>query len=347
VVFPTDTSTFLEDGQIITTTYTLGQMTDDLIQQLRGTTRDEINLLAGSIDAPASGTVESGIGFVNPLNGITIGSLLAVGTETMYVLNVDESANTAQVIRGFDDTTPVAAGANAQVIVDPPWPRALLQNRIRDEIRKWGPQVYGVANVQIPIVLWQRGYDLGAIVNPVSAGGLGATINRILLVTAPQPPYIGAPGFWFVPGSVDIEQANPSFPFRYQPNANPVEFPSGHSLILTGTALPTVTGNLNVIFATPFNVDTSWDDDTDMISDVGLDERYLDIPALGVTARLMRMIAVRRNMLNVQGQSQDDQAVTAASILQTAAQFKEERDNRLMDAQIQLLSDFPYRSSNY
>lgn len=325
---------------------TLDQMTDDILRQLRGTTRDAINLLGGSIDAPAAGTIET-LSFVNNLDGIDQGALISVGDETMYVLTTNPAAGTASVIRGYDDTIPTAASANAQVQVDPPWPRALIQDRLRDEIRKWGPQVYGVASVQIPIVLWQRGYDLGAIVNSIDDGGLGLIINRILLVTAPQPPYIGAPGFWFVPGTIDVEQTNPSFPFRYVPKANPAEFPSGVALVLTGTSLPTFTGNLNVVFATPFDVDTSWTGTTDLVGDVGLDERDLDIPPLGVTARLLRMVAVRRAMLNVQGQSRDDQDVSMQAILEDASQFEQERDKRLGDAQQRLLSDWPWRSSNY
>jgi hypothetical protein len=195
--------------------------------------------------------------------------------------------------------------------------------------------------------MWQRGYDLGAIVNPIAQGGLGLVINRILKVTAPEPPYIGSPGFWFVPGSVNTTLNDPAYPFRYDPKANPAEFPSGASITLTGLTLPTYVGNLNVIFATPYDVDTSWADTTDLINDVGLDERDLDIPPLGVTARLLRMVAVRRAMLNVQGQSRDDQAVSMQAILEDASQFEQERDKRLGDAQQRLLSDYPWRSSLY
>jgi len=319
--------------------YTLGSLTDDCLRQLRGTTRDLINMLSEPIAAVAALTVQS-INLTTNLNGVTVGSMLAVGPETMYVMATNPAAVSATVIRGYDDTTPAAAAVNSIVAIDPPWPRSLVQSRIRDELRSWGPQVYAVANVQIPVVTWQRGYDLSAITT---------TIIRILRVQAQQPPYIGAPGYWTTEssGAIDTAQANPDFSFRYDPNANPAEFPSGRALIITQPVLPITQGNLNVIYATPFDVDGSWDENTDMISNVGMDSRDLDIPPMGVAARLLRMMSVRRAMLNVEGQSREDQDVTMQAILEAASQFAQSTKMRLGDVQQRLFSDYPIRSSNY
>jgi hypothetical protein len=321
-------------------TYTLGQMTDDTLIQMRGTTRDEVNILAASIDAPAPLTVET-ITLTGDLNGITVGSLLVVGDETIYVLNAYPANTTAQVIRGWDDTTPAVAASGAIVQVDPPFTRSVVQAALKSEIRSWAPQVFNVASTDISIVSLQRGYDMGNSVG---------TIIRVLYVTAPQPPYIGSPGFWDVSGSsnaVDISQENPSLAFRYDANANPVEFASGKSITLIGQRLPTVVGKLHVVYATPFNVDSSWTETTDVIATVGMDERDLDIPPLGACARLLRSMVTRRAMLNVQGQNREDQDVTMAAILQAAQKYQNDTKGRLSDAQQRLLSDWPYRSSNY
>lgn len=317
--------------------YTLGQLTDDTFRQLRGTTRERVNILSANIDAPAALTQET-IYLTGDVNGVTVASLLVIGTETMYVLNTNTVAQSALVIRGFDDTVPVAATSGSLVSIDPPWTRSMVQSRIKDELRSWPPQVFQVASVSIPIVQQQRGYDLGVITSQ---------IIHILMVTAPQPPYIGSPGYWQIGGSVDTEQANPSLEFTYDANANPVEFPSGRSITLVGTSLPTVNNNLHVVYAAPFNVDDSWSDATDMIANVGMDPRNLDIPTLGASARLLRMVSVRRAMLNVEGTSRADQDVTMQAILQAAQQFELTTQARLGDAQMQLFSDWPIRSSNY
>jgi len=321
----------------MTVSYTLGQLTDDVFQQLRGTMRDRVNQIAVTLDAPAALTIET-ITLSTSILGVVQGSLLSVGDETMYVLDTNSTAKQAQVMRGYDDTTPVASPAGTLVWVDAPWPRKMVQERIRDEIRSWAPQVFQIGSYDTPAVSWQRGYDFPAN---------GDTVIRVLLVTAPQPPYTGSPGAWDLPPTNNITQDNPSFPFSYDPNANPVEFASGRSITLTGASLPPVGWNLHIVYAKPFDVDTSWTDATDMIANVGMDSRDLDIPPLGVSARLLRMMSVRRAMLNVQGQASDSQDVTMQAILQAAQQFKVDTQTRLSDVQLRLLSDWPMRSSNF
>jgi hypothetical protein len=312
-------------------------MVDDTLRQLRGTMRERVNILAASIDAPAPLTVEN-IPLTGNLDGVVIGTLLSVGDETMYVLDTAPVSLTAQVIRGYDDTTPVASASGTLVRVDTPWPRSVVQEHIKDEIRSWGPQVFAINSADIPIVNLQRGYDLSLITTP---------IIRILKVTAPAPPYVGDPGYWAVPGNSNTSLQDPSQPFTYNPNANISEFPSGKSITLTGMITPNYAGNLHVVYATPFNVDTSWTDSTDMIADVGLDSRDLDIPSLGAAARLLRWLSVRRAMLNVQGASRSDQDVTMPTILQAVQNFQLSTKSRLNDVQQRILSDWPIRQSGY
>jgi hypothetical protein len=320
-------------------TFTLGQLTDDTFRQLRGTSRDTVNMLAGALDAPAALTPET-ITLQNSLQGIVIGALLVVGDETMYVVDISNSTKQASVIRGYDGTTPAVASIGALVSVDPPWTRKIVQDRIKDELRSWPPQVFAVRSIEAPIVNLQRGYDLGSISSSVE-------IIRLLTVTAPEPPYIGDPGYWNFPGNNLASQVWINYPYVYNPNADTSMFPSGRSVTLNGTAQPVANGNLHIVYAAPFDVDTSWTDSTDLIASVGLDSRWLDIVPLGATARLLRSISVRRAMLNVQGQSRDDQDVTMQAILLAAQQYENTRASRLSDAQMQLMSDWPYRVSTY
>ena len=317
--------------------YTLAQMVDDTLRQLRGTMRERVNILSQSIDAPAALTVET-IYLTSNVDGVVIGTLLSIGDETMYVLDVNGLANSASVIRGYDDTTPVASPSGTLIKVDTPWPRAIVQEHLRDEIRSWGPQVFAVGSVDIPIVNFQRGYDLALITSP---------IIRILMVTAPSPPYVGSPGYWDVQGNSNISQQDPSQPFRYDANANPTEFPSGKSITLTGPVVPNYAGNLHIVYAMPFDVDTSWTDTTDMVGNVLIDSRDLDIAPLGAASRLLRWLSVRRAMLNVQGASRNDQDVPMPSILQASQMFTLSVKARLNDVQQRLLADWPIRQSNY
>ncbi len=321
--------------------YTLAQLTSDTLQQLRGTTRDEINILAADLDAPDALTRQT-ISLTDDLNGVTIGSLLVSGDETMYVLSASPEGVTATVVRGFDGTTPQAAASGSIVLVDPPWTVGVVRNRLRDEIRSWGPQLFAVADMYIPIVQQQRGYDLGQ-----GDPSVAPNIIRILRVSAPQPPYVGSPGYWLTPGDSNTALADQDYSFEYDPMANTAEFPSGKSITLIGPTVPNVVSSLHVVYAAPFDVDSSWDDSTDMIADVGIDARDLDIPTLGAAGRLMQMMAARRAMLNVQGQSREDQDVTMQAILQGANQFKMDAQSRRGDVQQRLYSDWPIRVSTY
>ena len=319
------------------TTYTLGWMTDDVFRQMRGTSRDTYVTLAQSLDAPAALTSET-IYFSQSMSGVVSGCLLVQQGETMYVQDTNTLTLSAQVLRGFDDTTPVTASAGQLVTVNPPFTRAIVQDRLKDEIRSWGPQVFQVMTALIPVVQMQRGYDLGT---------LEGNIIKILRVTAPQPYYDDALDALYQPGTTNTTLRDLDFAFTYNPNANTTEFPSGKSITLTSSSTPAYVGDMNIIYAAAFNVDTSWTETTDMINTVGIDERDLDIAPLGAMARLLRTVSVRRAMLNVQGASRDDQDVTMPAILQAAQQFQLAAQSRLSDVQKRLKSDFPLRSSNF
>ena len=318
--------------------YTLGQLTDETFRKLRGTTRDTVNTLSGSIDAPAALTQEI-ITFTANMGGITQGSLLVVGTETMYVMSVNDASYQATVLRGYDDTTPATAVSGAIALVDPAWTRSVVQGFLREELRSWAPQIFTTSYVDIPLVAFQRGYDLGNSVG---------TIIQILKANVPQPPYAGTSGdIYYTPGGAGPQNSTTDYSFSYDANANIALYPSGKSLTLNNPALPDVNGNLHVVYATPFNVDSSWTETTDMIANVGMDERDLDIPPIGAAARLLRWVSVRRAMLNVAGTSRNDQDVTMPAILQAAQQFELARNSRLGDARLRMLSDWPYRNSIY
>jgi hypothetical protein len=223
-------------------------MTDDVFRQMRGTSRDTYVTLAQSLDAPAAITSET-IYFSQSMSGVVSGCLLVQQGETMYVQDANTLTLSAQVLRGFDDTTPVTASAGQLVTVNPPFTRAIVQDRLKDEIRSWGPQVFQVMTALIPVVQMQRGYDLGT---------LEGNIIKILRVTAPQPYYDDALDALYQPGTTNTTLRDLDFAFTYNPNANTTEFPSGKSITLTSSSTPAYVGDMNIIYAAAFNVDTSW-----------------------------------------------------------------------------------------
>lgn len=323
--------------------YTLGALCDDTLDQLKGTTRDVINTVPAGLDAPAAGTIET-VTFGYDVSPFVPGALIVNGEETLYSLGITNlAASQVSVIRGFEDTTPQALAANGLVVVDPPWTRAMVLQRLKEEIRSWTPQVFRVKSVDIPIAnAYQRGYDLGATGTD--------RIIELLRVTAPQPPYIGSPGAWVLPSGAgnapDVEQSNPEFPAYYSDNANTTEFPSGRAMFITAPAPSWTVGNYHVVYACDFDVDDSWGESTDVISAVGIDESFLDLAPLGAATRLLRMLAPRRAMSTFQGQPREAQDIRVADILQAAQVFMASRDSRYGDYQERLRTLWPYKSTN-
>jgi len=310
-------------------------LVDDCFDELRGTTRDQINFLAAALDAPSAGTQET-ISFSYDLGGIVPNSTLVVGDETLYVITTNPSALTAVVVRGWDNTTPATAALGASVLVDPPWTRSVVTQRIRDEIRSWGPQVFAIKQTELTMVLNQRGYDFS----------VSDQVIDVLRITAQQVPTYDPLYGWNLMINSNTTQAIQEYPFRYDAKADTSVFPSGRAIYFTD-ATPAYNGNINVIYSCAFDVDTSWNDSTDMLTQVGLDSRDLDIPKFGAIARLLKSMMVRRSMLNVMGQSREDQDVSMATIGQAATEYRRTADLRLADVRERQLTDWPYRSTNF
>lgn len=313
--------------------FTVGQLAEDCITRLEGTAHGEKNLLKVSLSASTPDAVDTLIPQF-ALGGIVGGVYLSIEDETLFVMSTNDSAGTASVLRGQKGSTAAAHSTPKVIEVDPPWPRWLVMSELQAEIRSWGPQVFQVAQADIPLANGILGYDLGLI----------APVFRVMSVRMTAPGQI-ADVF------SDLSQASAVAPNKEWPelefeallgNAPLTDFPSGSALIL-GTRNLSVPGVLHVTYAAPFDVDTSWTDTTDCINDVGLDQSDLDIPAYGVAARLLRYRTPRRLATQMQGQPRDAQEVPALALMQAADEFQRTRDQRLFDAQARLLTMFPMR----
>lgn len=310
--------------------YLLGALVTDTESHLAGTSRREYNLLDKAV---AAGTTDSTstITLSYDLGGCVAGAELALENESAYVLDVNPSSKTALVLRAQNNTTAPEHAAATKVEIDPPWTRATIMAELRNELRSWGPQVFRVGSVQTSLVTDVLSYDLGII----------ADAFRVLSVKRSPVPFIGdstaSPWQAVSPGTDGVWD---EVPFVVDWAANTGSFPSGASLTLRSLTR-SYPGTLQVTYAGPFNVDSNWSDDTDLLDDVGLDTSDLDIAAYGVAWRLLSFRTTRRLETSVRGQSRDASDVPALALLQAAEQFKTMRDNRLLDAQYRLLQKYP------
>jgi hypothetical protein len=316
---------------------TVAQVVDSTREHLLGNGRSEMNVIA-STSATTNSTTATVVTTLYPLNGITPGSYISVGDEEMYVFATNPGNLTATVSRGENSTTPQNQGSGSRIYVNEPFNRSMIVNAIVDDIRSWGPQVYQVKSVDIPVVPYQRGYDLGAI-SPYYS------VMEVLL--SPYPSFS-------LNDNLDWKRVR----FHDFQNAPVSDFPSGNALIvddaggMQGGNIPNwnisgVTVSLHVTYAAAFDVDliASYAETTTMCAQIGLDETDLDIPALGAAWRLMFMREARRATELMQGEPRVESEVPPLYISKTAAQFKILRDSRLADAQYRLLRMYGIRST--
>lgn len=322
----------------MTVTYTVGNMIDDTIHQLLGSTRTQLNILSADINGTDTQTQISFSQTLQGISGITPGTYLEIDQEEMYVLSINSGAQSALCIRGIPNSTKAAHTAGTLVYINTPFPRWSVAKHLRDEIRSWGPQVFAVKNVDITLNPNVLGYDLGNI----------APLFRVMEVSVPPPPHVF--------GVFDGTQQSPSTPstndqswpmldFEFRQDAPVNIFPSGKALILKSFNFPWSNASnpqqMHVVYAAPFDVDTSWTETTDAVATIGIDTSDIDIAPIGAAARMMSFREVRRTMTELQGEPREAQEVAALFISRTAAALKQEAEDRLADAQYRLLQRFP------
>jgi hypothetical protein len=198
--------------------------------------------------------------------------------------------------------------------------------------------VFSVAAQDFPAVSWQRGYDF-----PTQQPVLNILDVRCKLLSSFGDPNFPIP----LPPSTFVDADDwITVPYDFDSAAPVSDFPSGQAIYLaTADDLPEAPSTIHVVYSTPFNVDDSWDEDTDLIADCGLQEFMLDIPALGVAGRLLRSAEVRRVQTAVQGQSRDAQQVPALAIIQAADDYERRAKDRKNDCEMILRGLTPIRVS--
>ena len=320
------------------TNTTVGALVDTTLGHLLGSAREEMNRLTAQI-----GATDITISVDFDVAGMTRGTYIAIDDEVMYVWSSTQSPNEVTVQRGMQGTTAATHAAGTLIKVNPYFTRAAVRQALQDEIRSWPPQVYAVRSQDIPIQGYVRGYDMGAI---------GAFFH--LLECRIRP-------------AVAIGQTDPNtWPIikaELVHSASTAEFPSGNGLILRQdpttfqipalftdgqTPLGTVSAPwaVHVVWAAPFDVDSSFDDSTDLLTEVGVDISDFDIPPYGAAWRLVGFREIRRTFTEAQGQPSDLQEEPNLASARTAAWLKSMRDSRLADARIRLAAQYAIRRSD-
>lgn len=304
---------------------TLGTTVDDLINRVR---RDALLGLRGPIYTlgfPHSAGATQLYLAQDPTQ-IGPGSVLAIDSELLYVLNVDAASKLATVVPGYLGTTPANHAVNAFVEVDSRVPKAALIDYAQQEVASWGSQLFRVAQVDIAVSHLERTYELDA---DSIYFILGARVSP--LATEIEE------GTWSWSGDAwPRVEANL---LRRMPTG---DFPSSFAVQLT--QFPRNTSTVRVAYAMPFDTST-FTLDTDLVADVGLLPDWFDLLELGVRWRALSSGLVGRTDARAAGMSRNAEEVTVTDIVRAVDMARSMRDRRLADAGLELRRDWPYGRS--
>jgi len=280
----------------------------DIKHQLYGSIRTEKNRLQQELSATAS---IMQLDF--PAQGASRGAFLEVGEEIVYSWGATTSGSqSVQIARGEFGTTPAVHPVGTTVEVNPRFPVARLLNTMRDEIRSWPEQIFGVKTFQLGVVENNWTY-LDGIPN---------------LIRPLRFSHVDDKGRWTEVRNWRMTKTLPSA--------------SGEAIGVELFNLPANTHGLGVLAAVGFDLST-FTMDTDLQSDVGLASSMLDLLSIGTTWRVFSTREIQRTFIEAQGDSRRAEETPPTHITQTARTLERMRDARLQEEQQRLVSEYGWR----
>lgn len=116
--------------------------------------------------------VQTSLSFQGFLPSWSPGQVVSIGTERLIVTAVNRDNNIADVVRGWENTTPIAHSISTPIVLDPRGNRSETLDHINDCLHDLYPDLYKVESTEITYNASKIGYEI-----PTDA-------TRILRVTA-------------------------------------------------------------------------------------------------------------------------------------------------------------------
>lgn len=305
--------------------YTVGYLIDRTFDLLFGSNREEMNRLTAQLDAV---TATFNVDF--PPGSMQRGTYITIDDEIMYVWGSQQasgSSSTVTVQRGMRGTEPVDHAPQSIIFTNPYFTRYQVRQTLRDIIRSWAPQVFAVQTVDIPVVNFVRGYDLG---------DLGPWMFSLKLQMSYDP----------LVECVNEKEWPEITSYRTDHNANTTDFPSGNALYVTTPWPPfDQPRTLHYTYAVPIDVDSSFEDGDNVLA-MGMDSSDLDIAPYGAAAQLAMSREMRRMLTEAQGAVADLQQFPPGYAISAAEKFDQKHKERFNDAVQRLRAQYPLRRTS-
>jgi len=288
----------------------------DLVQQARrtayGSMTETVNLIRGGY---TPGTKELDLEL--DVQGISPGMIVSAGLNVWHVIGVDVPLKRLTVIEAWDGSKNDPLPGDEVVYVRPRVTDWHLFTLINEEITGLSSSVKGLYRVHTE--------TLTARYSPYAEYHLDPSLTfemESVLKVQVRPPY-GQDTRW-----VDVPART------YRVNSTP----QGASLRFLEDYAPHM-GEVKVFYKSRFRAAQSLSDDP--ITNCGLTDTMLDIPALGAAVSLLRTTESRRTQIAVQGDPRRADEVPPGSNSSAARELQREYQSRIDEERIRLTNLHP------
>ena len=288
---------------------TAGQLIDRVNSELLAGTVEERNKLASSVNAS-----DTSFTFTYDLGPLRENTVFQVGTELLYVWEVNSTAKTATVERGHAGSTPISHSANAIVTYNPRFPRHMVLNQLNAEL-----------------------------------GDLSSPMNGLFQIKTLDVSYNGSDRMVNLTGVTDMIDLY-DVRYRYLNDDYPIvrnvrllrdmpltDFASGFVLAFDS---PVRAGSVRVLYKAAYDLFTA---ESDTVADAGGTSTLDDLLSLGAQIRVMAGREVKRNFTESQGDTRRAEEVPAGAVGGSILNLQRLRRDRIQAEAARLNRQYPIR----
>jgi len=288
---------------------TAGQLIDRVNSELLAGTVEERNKLAASTDSS-----QTDIEMTYSLGSLRENTVFQIGTELMYVWEVNTTSKTATVDRGYGGTTAAAHTIGDIVTVSPRFPRHQILNGLNADLADLSSPMNGLFQMKTVDVSY-NGSD-----RMVNLTGVTEIIDLY---------------------DVRYRYLNDDYPIvrnvRLLRDMPVSDFASGFVLAFDA---PVRAGSVRVLYKAPY---TAFATEADTVAGAGGTASLDDLLILGAQIRVMAGREVKRNFTESQGDTRRAEEVPAGAVGGSILNLQRLRRDRIQAEAARLNRQYPIR----
>lgn len=288
---------------------TAGNLVDRVVQQLLAGTVEERNKIASSVNNSATS-----IPVTYSLGSLTEQTVFEVGSELLYIWEVDTANKTLTVERGFGGTTAASHSSGTVLTVNPKFPRWQVLNALNDELADLSSPMNGLYQMKTVDLSYNGSDRMVDLTNTTDIIDLYDVRLRYLSDDYP------------VIRDVRLMREMPT-----------TDFASGNVLVFDQSVL---SGTVRVSYKAPY---TAFGSEASTLASTGATDSLADLLVLGAQVRLIAGREVKRNFIESQGDTRRSDEVPAGAMNASVTNLLRLRRDRIQAEAARLARQYPLR----